>query len=261
MIQTPLTSSSLVEPVPTIVLPEVGLTGLLLAGLILSLWATSLIALLVSDGPLSLWWAIPAILWQTFLYTGLFITAHDAMHGAVYTQAPRLNYWIGASAVFFYALFSYQKLLRSHWLHHHSPATELDPDFHDGKHAHWLSWYLHFMGRYSSWKQLLGFTVLYQGLHWLGQISHMHLILFWVVPSILSSLQLFYFGTYLPHREPKTGYCEPHRAESIALPVWLSFLACYHFGYHREHHEQPHAPWWQLPGLYQWNQARGSTGW
>ncbi|HEY9845933.1 MAG TPA: fatty acid desaturase, partial [Candidatus Caenarcaniphilales bacterium] len=83
------------------------------------------------------------------------------------------------------------------------------------------------------------------------KVPENNLTLFWVVPSILSSVQLFYFGTFLPHQEPQAGYIEPHRAQSTPLPVFWSFITCYHFGYHQEHHEYPHVPWWQLPAVYQ----------
>jgi len=76
------------------------------------------------------------------------------------------------------------------------------------------------------------------------------------VPSIASSLQLFFFGTYLPHREPEGGYVSETRAQSSNWSVFWSFITCYHFGYHEEHHEQPNVPWWGLPGLHQ---QRGMT--
>jgi len=31
------------------------------------------------------------------------------------------------------------------------------------------------------------------------------------------------------------------------LPEWLSLLACYHFGYHLEHHQDPQLAWHELP--------------
>jgi hypothetical protein len=41
-----------------------------------------------------------------------------------------------------------------------------------------------------------------------------NLLLFWALPSILSSLQLFYFGTYLPHRHEEAEFADEHRARS-----------------------------------------------
>ena len=34
--------------------------------------------------------------------------------------------------------------------------------------------------------------------------SEIQLIVLWIIPSILATFQLFYFGTYLPHRLPHT---------------------------------------------------------
>jgi beta-carotene ketolase (CrtW type) len=90
------------------------------------------------------------------------------------------------------------------------------------------------------------FSLIGYGLH----VAPINLALFALFPSILSSLQLFYFGTFLPHREPKIGYHYPHRSQSHNLPSFWSFMACYHFGYHQEHHEHPDVPWWQLPEIY-----------
>jgi beta-carotene ketolase (CrtW type) len=73
-------------------------------------------------------------------------------------------------------------------------------------------------------------------------------LLFCTVPLLISSLQLFLFGTYLPHRD-RPGESNSHHARSLALPVWLSLLACFHFGYHWEHHEFPTMAWFQLPGM------------
>ena len=61
------------------------------------------------------------------------------------------------------------------------------------------------------------------------------------LPLLLSSLQLFVVGTYLPHRRHGSG-----GSISLAWPSWLSLLACYHFGYHREHHDNPTQSWYQL---------------
>ena len=35
-------------------------------------------------------------------------------------------------------------------------------------------------------------------------------------------------------------------SELVAVPL-VSFVSCYHFGYHWEHHVAPHVPWWRLP--------------
>lgn len=77
------------------------------------------------------------------------------------------------------------------------------------------------------------------------------------LPLLLSSVQLFVVGTYLPHRVQRLQPQQAAAAGPISLdwPQWLSLLACYHFGYHREHHEQPGLAWFQLPGAYRRNKT------
>ena len=91
-----------------------------------------------------------------FLYTGLFITAHDAMHRTLMPRDPLWNNILGRIVVFIFALFSYAKLLEKHREHHEHPATMEDPDYHNGKHAGFIAWYGHFMTEYMTWTQLLG---------------------------------------------------------------------------------------------------------
>lgn len=227
------------------------LQGLLIAVIIISCWISSISYLLATNVTKFPVWLVPILmLWQMFLYTGLFITAHDAMHGAVLPENPKVNALIGNLSVLLYGLFSYKKLLHNHWLHHRYPASDRDPDFHNGTHTNPIAWYTHFLKRYWGWRQFIGFTILYQVAVGVLQIDHANLFLFWIVPSILSSMQLFYFGTFLTHRQPETGYTNPHRAQTNPLPVFWSFVTCYHFGYHEEHHEYPHVAWWQLPSVH-----------
>jgi len=230
---------------------EAKIWGILIALGIIGIWASSLFLLISLDiSKFHILALLPAMLWQTFLYTGLFITAHDAMHGAVSPQNHKINKFLGELAVFLYALFSYKKLLKKHWLHHHSPASEQDPDFHNGKHQDFFAWYFHFMKGYWNWFQIIGLIIIFNIANCILHLPSRNLTLFWIIPSLLSSVQLFYFGTFLPHQQPKGGYSNPHRAQTIPRPVFWSFIACYHFGYHEEHHEYPHVPWWKLPTLY-----------
>jgi beta-carotene/zeaxanthin 4-ketolase len=226
--------------------------GVAIAICIITLWITSLgwlLSMNLLEFPI---WLIPfAVLWQMFLYTGLFITAHDAMHGSVAPQNPKVNAFFGRLAVLGYGLLSYRKLLQKHWLHHRHPATEFDPDFHDGSNTHPIAWYFYFMQGYWDWRQCSGLALVYSLAIFELRISAINLILFWVIPSLFSSLQLFYFGTFLTHKEPEGGYIHPHRATTNSLPTFWSFMTCYHFGYHEEHHEYPHIPWWQLPVVHQ----------
>lgn len=222
--------------------------GLVRAVIISSAWLALMIAGLLFV-PVRVEWLgviVPLVLLQAFTYTGLFITAHDAMHGTLMPAHPRLNDLIGHLCVVLFALFSYQKLRTKHADHHRSPASNEDPDYHDGKHSGLLAWYIHFMLEYVTLGQILGMGVVFVTL-WLGAGARPeNVILFWAVPAILSTWQLFYFGTYLPHRQPSEGYTNRHRAQSNEYPPWLSFITCYHFGYHLEHHEHPFVPWWKL---------------
>ena len=69
--------------------------GLFFALTIISLWAISLTYLL----HYKIEWNDPLVyvfvLVQMHLYTGIFITAHDAIHGVVLPENKRLNYGIG----------------------------------------------------------------------------------------------------------------------------------------------------------------------
>jgi len=228
--------------------PSILNQGLLIAGTIIGLWTVSLIILLhVNISNISFGLIGFGIVWQTFLYAGLFITAHDAMHGLVFPKNPKINNLVGSVCVVLYGLLSYKDLVHKHWLHHKYPGSEHDPDFHDNQHKNFWAWYFRFMCNYGTWKQLLGWTIIFNVLRFVVHLSPMNLILFWCLPSILSSIQLFYFGTFLTHREPEGGYTNQHCTQTIALPVFLSFITSYHFIYHQEHHEYPQVPWWKLP--------------
>jgi beta-carotene/zeaxanthin 4-ketolase len=220
---------------------------------LISLWCTSTIALFSLDFatlPVSL--RVLAFFWQMFLYTGLFVTAHDAMHGSVTPRNRRLNDAIGTLALLLYGLFDYAYMLKKHQLHHAQPAQVGDPDYYDVERDHpqsssFWAWYGHFMCNYWSWSRLGLLIACFHAIHQIFHISEVTLSWFWIFPAIASSLQLFFFGTFLPHREPATGYKNAYRSQSTDLPVIWSFLTCYHFGYHEEHHAMPHLSWWQLP--------------
>lgn len=224
--------------------------GVLMALALLSTWGVSLgILLRVSlEGSWTLLWAPVAIAWMSWLFTGLFITGHDAMHGAIAPRWPRVNHALGAVAVGAYAMFDYRRLRRAHREHHAQPARPGDPDWHDGQHPHPVAWFWAFMSRYLQWGQLVRLVLLFGiAQEWADSPN---VLLFWALPALTSTLQLFYFGTYLPHREPPGGHTHRHRATSLSLGPVLSLVTCFHFGgYHREHHENPRVPWWRLPSL------------
>jgi beta-carotene/zeaxanthin 4-ketolase len=225
--------------------------GLVVAAIVFAIWLGSLVfCSLIDLELLAPVWIVPVMLGRIFIHTGLFIVAHDAIHGSVYPIDSRWNHAIGRLAVTLYAFLDYQKLSLNHRQHHLQPGRSGDPDFH---HGNGLIWYLHFMKGYLDVKQtlvqLLGLgsflVILYFGLH----AALLNLALFWVIPIFVSTMQLFFFGTYLPHKSsnPENSHC----ATSSNFPSLISFFTCYHFGYHWEHHEYPTLPWYRLPSARQ----------
>ena len=229
--------------------------GIAIAAAVFAAWAGHLLYALRLEAP-GLLQILLHVFVQSKLAVGLFITAHDAMHGPVAPRHRRLNDAIGAAAVFLYAGFFYGPLRRLHHAHHANPASARDPDFAPGGDERFWPWLWRFFTRYYSWKNLAVMHVLVGAL-WLYAGDVAPILLFYAVPGWISALQLFYFGTYLPHRTPPGGHHHPHRARSNNYPVWLSFLTCYHFGYHEEHHDHPGAPWWRLPTVRRARLAAG----
>jgi beta-carotene/zeaxanthin 4-ketolase len=237
------------------------LTGLMVATTIVALWISSLALVCSIDidrlNPLGIF---PIILARTFIQTGLFIVAHDAIHGSVLPGNRRVNQWFGHLTLTLYALLPYQKLALNHWQHHLHPGRSGDPDFHDGVRTSFGAWYLKFMQHYLDFRQkvvlFFGMKVIFFTLYLGFHVPIPNLFLFWVFPIVLSSMQLFFFGTYLPHRSAgkstPTSQQNAHNAVSSSYPIVLSFLTCYHFGYHWEHHEYPSLPWYRLPSVRQY---------
>ena len=212
-------------------------TGLFAAIAIISTWLISIIILMNweirFDNPL----LYVMVLVQMHLYTGLFITAHDAMHGTV-SHNRVLNNVIGQTCTFLYACFPFKKLYSKHHEHHDHVHTENDPDYHNGN---FLSWYFKFIREYISWWQLVLMAVIFNILKlW---ISESNLLMFWVLPSLLSTLQLFYFGTWVPHHGEHDNR---YHSRSQTKNHFFAFISCYFFGYHYEHHDSPGTPWWRL---------------
>jgi beta-carotene/zeaxanthin 4-ketolase len=214
--------------------------GLFFALLIISLWTISLVFLLHYE----IKWNDPLVyvfmLIQTHLYTGIFITAHDAIHGVVVPDNKRLNYWIGFTCATLFAYNNYEKLSRKHHLHHAHVVSAEDPDYYDGN---FFRWYLKFALEYVTFWQILLMAITYNILKLFFPMEN--LIVFWEVPALLSTLQLFYFGTYLPHRG-EHDVKDKFKARSQQLNHTIAFLTCYFFGYHHEHHAYPYLPWWAL---------------
>jgi beta-carotene ketolase (CrtW type) len=232
--------------------------GLLLAALILLGWLATLVLLLpLNPGQLPPALLVLAVLARTFLQTGLFIVGHDAMHGVL---VPGNRFWndgLGRLVLLLYAALPYGPCRQNHHQHHHSPGSAEDPDFHAPGRSSVLAWYGRFMGGYL---RPLPLTLLVSAWGALAvATSAAAVALFCILPLLLSSLQLFLVGTYLPHRGQGEGHeADRHRSISLALPEMLSLLACYHFGYHREHHGAPHLAWHELPREYRRGRFRGA---
>lgn len=226
--------------------------GLAVAAVVLISWWTSLLSTLLIDvAKLPVLVVAAIVLVRAFLHTGLFITAHDAMHGTVFHQNRKINDWVGHLTSLTYAFLNYKNLLKKHWLHHRSPASKDDPDYCERQGI--LIWYLTFMKGYLSGPacltMLVGVNLTFCILTLIFHVQPVNLFLFWLLPIVLSSLQMFYFGIFLPHRRPQEGYTNRHRADSSHYQPFWSFVSCYHFGYHWEHHEYPHIPWYRLPSV------------
>lgn len=235
--------------------------GLTLAALIVGGWMT-LHVWGVFFQPLSgpaLWVAPLLILTQSWLGAGMFIVAHDAMHGSLAPGRPRLNAVVGQICVGAYAAFSYRKLNVCHHQHHRAPGTAEDPDFHAERPDAFLPWFYGFFTRYFGWREFGIVTAVLIGYLLIGA-TVANLILFWALPAILSALQLFVFGTWLPHRHAADGgFADHHHARTIPMPWIASLLTCFHFGMHHEHHLTPSAPWWRLPAVRKTMLARSES--
>ncbi len=186
---------------------------------------------------------------QCWLGAGLFIVAHDSMHGSLAPGRPKVNRAVGAVAVGVYGGFPYDRLFRSHHAHHATPGTAADPDFHADAPSRFWPWYARFFRTYFGAVQL-GVLLAVVAVYLLVLRADIaNVVVFWGVPALLSSVQLFAFGTWLPHRHDGAAFADRHNARSLELGWLASLLTCFHFGYHREHHLSPGTPWWGLPAL------------
>ncbi len=231
-----------------------GDTGLLLGTGIFGAWLATLVLALLTDPagwtPAALGLVVAL---RTLLQTGLFILGHDAMHRTLVPGRQRLNDGLGRLALLLYAGLPYARCRHHHLRHHRFPGSRLDPDFRRANGDGALRWYARFMGNYLSLGQLVlllaSWLAVAGGLMLLEPRQALAVPTFWVLPLVLSSFQLFLFGTYLPHRGDGSSPAGRHAVRSLGYPHLLSLLACYHFGYHREHHAHPGVPWFRLPQL------------
>ena len=216
-------------------------TGLFWGLALLTLWTAHLVFVLTHPLDFQSPWTYVHVLIQTHLYTGLFITSHDAIHGVVSPEYPKLNHGIGWVCATLFAFNNYAVLRKKHHWHHDYVNTDQDPDVHQGN---FFVWWFKFMWQYVTWQQVLAMAITYNVLKiWLPMEN---LIVYWEVPAILSTLQLFFFGTFLPHRGEHAPENKTQSRRQKRNHVW-AFISCYFFGYHYEHHAHPYLAWWKLP--------------
>lgn len=224
-------------------------TGLALAALVFAGWLSlHIYGLFVFE--LS-WSTVPVALvmaaLQCWLSVGLFIVSHDAMHGSLVPGGRRINGMIGASLLFLYAGFVWSRMRDAHFAHHRHAGREGDPDFDEHHPTTFWRWYATFIGRYFGWNSVL-FVNFVVAVYWLVlDVPIAQIVLLYGAPAILSSLQLFYFGTWRPHNHRHGTFADRHNARSESFGTLASLATCYHFGYHHEHHLAPNVPWWRLP--------------
>lgn len=190
------------------------------------------------------------VLLRAQLQTGLFIIGHDAMHQVLWPKRRDWNDRIGVIVLALYAALPYRFCQANHRHHHQFSATALDPDFPSKPGGSAVSWYFQFMTGYLSSKQMTALLITWSMLSLLCRTfttaTAINVLLFCTLPLLVSSIQLFVFGTYLPHRRQREQSTNS-KPDSLDLPMWLSLLTCFHFGYHREHHENPGLAWFELP--------------
>lgn len=220
-------------------------TGVAIGIAVILIWTAMLAYNLSADWSWTSPWTYLRIIIQGHLFTGLFITAHDAMHGTVAPGNPKLNHLIGKICTALFIFNSYRILRPKHYEHHKHAGTAHDPDYHNG-HPGFFRWYLDFLKEYVRWWQILLAAITFNvAAIWIPKPT---MVLFWIIPSFLATFQLFYFGTYLPHRGEHDN---KHNSRSQSRNHLVAFLTCYFFGYHFEHHDSPATAWWRLWRLKQ----------
>jgi beta-carotene/zeaxanthin 4-ketolase len=225
--------------------------GVALALLIMTAWLAVHVAGIFFLDALPAWRSLLLVIVQTWLSVGLYIVAHDAIHGSLWPTHRNGNDLIGRIAVWLYAGFAFAPLASKHRFHHAHPGSAEDPDFAPETPGQILPWYGRFMRTYLTGGQAMVMLLRVAVYIALGARLE-NIVLFFALPGLLSSFQLFYFGTYLPHRHPAhapPSFADHHNARSNEFGYAGSLLSCFHFGYHHEHHLHPSAPWWRLPAM------------
>ena len=170
------------------------------------------------------------LIWQ---YVGLFIISHDLHHAENPNTYDNI---LGRLSLLLYGGFILEDFSKNHENHHKYPGIQSkDPDFDINNP---IIWYLKFMSRYINLNQIATEMVVFLILK-SNDINYENILLFWFIPCIYASIQLFTYGTFLVHRKNKI-------IVNSNLPKFLNTFTCYNFGYHKEHHSNPKIPWYEL---------------
>ena len=194
------------------------------------------------------WAMLVTIPLNTCVFTGLFILAHEAIHGTLFPGHPRLGHAVGRVFATVYALVDYDLLRENHRKHHACVATVGDPDF-DGE-GRLLAHGVRFLRRYLRWYAL---PLLAASGHLVGQAGHTAAMLgAYVVPVLLSTLVVFTVGIHLVHhpellRTHAAG--DPQRSVCIDLGRIGSAVLILNFNVHWHHHAHPRLSWWELGSM------------
>ncbi|MBS2021730.1 MAG: fatty acid desaturase [Deltaproteobacteria bacterium] len=186
--------------------------------------------------------------WMVFAFTGLFILAHEAIHGTLVPGRPRLGHALGRLAAFAYAFMDYGRLRARHAQHHAAPQSPDDPDAHAS--GRFLPHLFAFALRYLRWWQVALLVLVGNRV---GQAGHTFAMLFaYVLPVVCSTLVVFSLGIFLVHhpRLAQRGLADArHRTVAIDPGLLPSLLSILFFNYHWLHHEHPHLTWLSLGRL------------
>ncbi len=220
---------------------QIGNKGLLIGATIMFLWCVNFVFALSQPLQSLGFWSLPLVLVLTQLFTGVFITAHDAIHNIVYPANQKINRLTGILCASIFAFNSYEMMYKNHHAHHQHNGEEDDPDFHQSRK--FIPWFISFIRHYIGWKQFVLTAIFFNLLMFGFKIDVVNLLLFYVLPMCLSTVQLFYFGTFQPHSGIHHNIHKSGTQEKNHL--W-AFVSCYFFGYHYEHHDNPGVPWWRM---------------
>ena len=234
-----------------------GPIGLTLAATLFAIWlGVHFWAMFVFRIDSANWLLVPLIFaLQCWLSVGMFIVAHDAMHGSLAPGKARLNAAVGTVILLLYAGFGWRKMRDAHLAHHDNVGTAGDPDFNAHNPREFWPWYKLFLKRYFGWQSMAFVWSVVLSYYFLFDVPPQNIALLYGFPAITSSVQLFYFGTYRPHRHEgldegchgNAVFPDHHNSRSNDYGTLASLLSCFHFGYHHEHHLSPGTPWWALP--------------